>query len=43
MYYLPEHDATIVAMTNLYGYSVRGMPADNLAWRAAKHFGLAAE
>ncbi|MFQ3593690.1 MAG: serine hydrolase domain-containing protein [Gemmataceae bacterium] len=31
MYYLPEHDAVVVAMVNLYGWSVRGMPASQLA------------
>jgi D-alanyl-D-alanine carboxypeptidase len=31
MYYLPERDAVVVAMTNLYGWSVRDMPANRLA------------
>lgn len=31
LYYLPEHDAVVVAMVNLYGWSVRDMPANRLA------------
>lgn len=41
MLYFPKHDATVVAMVNLYGWSLPGMPADRLAWRAAETFGLA--
>ncbi len=37
MYYLPEHDATIVGFGNLYGWSVRGMPASTLVKAAADH------
>jgi len=41
MLYFPELDATVVALTNLYGWSVRGMPADRLAWLAAEeHLGV---
>jgi D-alanyl-D-alanine carboxypeptidase len=37
MYYLPEHDAVVVAMVNLYGWSVRDMPANRLAKVAVEH------
>jgi len=37
MYYLPDHYATVVAMVNLYGWSVRGMPANSMAKVALDH------
>ncbi len=37
MYYLPEHDATVVGLGNLYGWSVRGMPATTLVRAAVAH------
>lgn len=37
MYYLPEHDATVVGMGNLYGWSVRGMPTNSLVKAAVAH------
>lgn len=37
MYYLPAHDATVVGAVNLYGWSVRGMPANTLAFAAVDH------
>jgi D-alanyl-D-alanine carboxypeptidase len=43
MYYLPEHDATIVGLTNIYGWSLPGMPANQLTWQAARELGLVAE
>jgi len=30
MYYLPEHDASVVVLTNMYGWSIRDMPACRL-------------
>lgn len=41
MLYFPEHDATVVALTNMYGWSLPGMPADRLAWHTAEVLGLA--
>ena len=41
MYYLPEYDAVVVAMANLYGWSACGMPADDLAWLAVAELGIA--
>ncbi len=40
MYYFPSRDATLLAVTNLYGWSVPDMPADRLAWLAAQETGL---
>ncbi len=36
MLYFPEKDATVIVLTNLYGWSVRGMPANEIAWLAAE-------
>ncbi|WP_197453449.1 serine hydrolase domain-containing protein [Caulifigura coniformis] len=30
MFYLPKHDASVVVMTNVYGWSIRKSPADDL-------------
>jgi D-alanyl-D-alanine carboxypeptidase len=35
-YYFPEQDVTVVACVNLYGWSVRGMPANTLGEAAFK-------
>lgn len=37
MYYLPEHDATVVALGNLYGWSARGMPTNAVLKAAVAH------
>lgn len=37
MYYLPEHDATVVGLGNLYGWSVRGMPTNTLVRAVVAH------
>lgn len=37
MYYLPDHDATVVGLGNLYGWSVRGMPTNTLVKAAVAH------
>ncbi len=37
MRYLPERRITVVAMCNLYGWSIRGMPANALAEIALEH------
>jgi D-alanyl-D-alanine carboxypeptidase len=37
MYYLPEHDASVVALGNLYGWSVRGMPTNGVLKAAVAH------
>lgn len=37
MYYLPEHDATVIGLGNLYGWSVRGMPTNTLVRAAVEH------
>ena len=36
MYYSPQLDATIIALTNVYGWSFHDMPADRLVWNAAE-------
>ena len=36
MYYSPTLDATIIALTNVYGWSLHDMPADRLVWHAAE-------
>jgi CubicO group peptidase (beta-lactamase class C family) len=35
-FYLPDEDATVVAVATLYGWSVRGMPANDLAKEAIR-------
>ena len=37
MFYLPDQDAAVVAVANLYGWSVRGMPGNALAEAAIAH------
>jgi len=39
MYYLPDHDLRVAVMTNVYGYSIRRSPADDL-FRALVDEGL---